>query len=394
MNSNKLLLGALIATITSSAYAAPYGFYDARSVALGNVSVATGNIAIAALSNPAMLMVNENHDAFAMLLPAIGVQVVDNGGLLDKTDQLQILSDQFNVAVGNSDSTAAQAAYDQMATVLNSMNGNSLSLNADINLALAYAGDNWAFGGAARGYVAAGAGVFNIVAPTYSGLTTPEPTASFQAAGVLIKEVGVSVASKFDLLGMDLSVGVTPKNISVESSITNVITVSALDTGDPIANSTEETLGSFTTLDAGVALQVTDSITVGLLAKNLLTESFVSTVPDPDGNPYKFNFDTQLRTGVAYHNGFMTLAADMDLKEIKPMSFENPSKMLALGVEFNVFDFMQLRAGYQTNMATGATEPDLISAGIGLWLGFHLDVAAVVGSDSSYGAMVQTGFRF
>ena len=130
------------------------------------------------------------------------------------------------------------------------------------------------------------------------------------------------------------------------------------------------------------------------MAKNLMTESFTSRVPNPDGNPYKFDFDTQLRAGAAYRNGFMTLAADMDLNERKPLSFEDPSKMLALGVEFNVFDFLQLRAGYQTNMASAATEPNLLSAGFGLWLGFHLDAAAVVGSDSSLGAMVQLGFRF
>lgn len=387
MNSKKLLLGAVIAAATTGAQAAPYGFFDARSMAMGNTSVATGNIAIAALSNPAMLVMNENRDAFALLIPAVGVQLVDNGGLLDKADQLQILSDQFSA-------NPNQTTYDEMAALLTSMDNTSLSLNADLNLALAYAGNNWAFAGAVRGYVTAGAGIFDIVAPGYSGPSTPEPTASFQGVGLLVTETSFSAATRFNVMGMDLAVGVTPKNISVESSITNVITVSALDTDDPVTDTTEESLGSFSTVDAGVALRVSDSFTVGLVAKNLLTESFSSTILDPDGNPYKFDFDTHMRAGAAYHNDFMTVAADMDLTEVKPLSFEDPSKMLALGVEFNAFDFMQLRAGYQTNMASGATDPDLLSAGIGLWLGFHLDLAAVVGSDSSVGAMAQMGFRF
>lgn len=387
MNSKKLVLAAMIAGFTTSAQAAPYGYFDARSVGMGNVSVATGSLAVAGLSNPAMLIVNENKDSFALLIPAVGAQVIDNGGLLDKIDQLQILSDQFNA-------TPTQPIFDEMSALLLTMNDKSLAVNADVNLALAYAGDDWAFAGTYRAYVGAGAGVFDIVIPTYTGPTTAEPTASFQGVGVLVREVGVSASTHFDVMGMNLAVGITPKRVSVESSITNVITVSALDTNDPVTDTTEETLGSFSTIDAGVALQLSDSITLGLVAKNLMSETFTSTINDPDGNPYQFNFDTHMRAGAAYHNDFMTLAADMDLTEVKPMSFEDPSKMLALGLELNAFDFMQLRAGYQTNMATGATDPDLLSAGIGLWLGFHLDIAAVVGSDSSVGAMAQLGFRF
>ncbi len=387
MNSKKILLSAMIVSTVTGAHASPYGYFDARSVAMGNVSVATGNIATAGFSNPAMLIINENKDAFGLLIPALGVQLIDNGGLIDKADQLRILSDQFAA-------TPTLAIYDEMALLVQSMDNTSLDINGSANLALAYAGDEWAFAGTVRGYVSAGGGIFDVNVQPYTGVTTPEPTASFQAVGLLVTEAGFSVATQFNLLGMDLAVGVTPKNVTVETTITNVISVSALDTNDPIANSTEEELGSFSTLDAGVALKVSDSITLGLVAKNLMTESFTSSVLNPEGNLYTFDFDTHLRAGGAYHNSFMTLAVDMDLSEIKPLSFEDPSKMLALGLELNAFDFMQLRAGYQTNMASGATDPDLFSAGIGLWLGFHLDVAAVVGSDSSVGAMVQLGFRF
>jgi len=106
-----------------------------------------------------------------------------------------------------------------------------------------------------------------------------------------------------------------------------------------------------------------------------------------------------MRGGVSYHNSFLTVAADMDLTEIDPIKvagipIEDPSKMLSVGVELNALDFMQIRAGYQTNMASGATAPDVLSAGIGFWLGFHLDVAVTAAEDSSFGAFVQTGFRF
>ena len=58
MKKRSLLFSGLMLAGMTSAYALPYGFNDARSVAMGNVSVATGGVTTAAFSNPAMLMVN------------------------------------------------------------------------------------------------------------------------------------------------------------------------------------------------------------------------------------------------------------------------------------------------------------------------------------------------
>lgn len=90
----------------------------------------------------------------------------------------------------------------------------------------------------------------------------------------------------------------------------------------------------------------------------------------------------------------VTLAADMDLTERKPILTENPSKSMSIGAEFDAFNTVQIRAGYQTNLASGSTDPDLLSVGLGLWLGFNLDVAVVAGEDSSLGGFIQTGFHF
>jgi hypothetical protein len=380
MTRSHLYTAILLASAVSTAQAVPYGFFDARSVAMGNVSVATGSITTAALSNPAMLAINENKDSFAFLL-GVGAQAIDNGGVQDLVDEYQVLNDQFNA------NPTTQTA-DAMVAVLNQMNNTSLVLNASANAALVFAGDEWVFAGTFRGYGAAGATIIN-VNTTYNVTPGNEqaPSADFNALGVLAQEVGFSVATKMNLLGMDMSVGVTPKNVSV-NAITYAETISTLDTGNTISDAVEEDLGSFTTLDAGVALNVTDSITLGLVAKNLMSESLTTA------SAQTFNFDTHLRAGAAYHNSFLTLAADMDLTEVEPLSFEDPSKMLALGLELNAWDFLQLRFGYQTNQASGADEPDLLSAGIGLWLGFHLDAAVVAGEDSSLGAMVQLGMRF
>ena len=202
----------------------------------------------------------------------------------------------------------------------------------------------------------------------------------------MAQEIGFAAATRMSLAGMEIAIGVRPKTVSLEA-VDIQESISTVEIGDLVDESSQD-LGSFTTLDAGVVLRVLDSISVGLVANNLLDETKTTS------GATAIDFETHLRAGIAYHNAFMTVAADMDLTEIEPVLFEDKSQMMAVGVELNALDFMQIRVGYQTNMASGATQPDLFSAGLGFWLGFHLDVAVVAGDDSSLGAFVQTGFRF
>ncbi len=386
MFKQSLISAGLLCAVATTASAAPYGFFDARSVAMGNVSVATGNLATAALSNPAMLSVNESKDSFALLIPAFGVQAIDNGGMIDVLDEYQGLVDQYNAASGN---TALQISLvNQMNTLLPEFNNTNVAALLSANAVLAYAGDSFSMAGFYRGTGQASINI-NSVAGTGSTL----PVGTLNAYGYSAQEIGVSLATKISVAGMDLSVGVTPKTVQVDS-IRYSANFNTVDTADVLSDATETDLGSFTTFDAGVALQLSDSVTFGLVAKNILEETLVSGTET-------YIFDTQLRVGAAYHNEFITIAADMDLTETEGSKTTDPllitetgSKMVALGVEFDMGDIVQLRVGYQTNQASGSTEPDLLSAGIGLWLGFHLDAAVVVGDDSSLGAFVQTGFRF
>jgi len=383
MLKRKLLTAGLLMAATTTASAAPYGFFDARSVAMGNASVATGNLTTAALSNPAMLMVNESDDTFALLIPAIGIQAVDSGGISDLIDDYQALE-------ANATDTVQTVA--DINVILNKLDAANtfVGVNANVNAVMAYAGDSFSAALSFKGAANATARVNVTQLAVFPGT---EPAGTLDALGVATQELGVSLATEFSVLGMDLSVGVTPKTVQVDL-VTLTANLDTVDVADVADDAIETDLGSFTTMDAGVALGVTDSLTVGLVAKNIMEESVTNGVNT-------FNFDKHLRAGVSYHNEFLTIAADMDLTEIDPpttsnadFAVGNPSKMAALGVEFDLGDIVQLRAGYQTNMASGSTDPDLLSAGIGLWLGFHLDAAVVVGEDSSLGAFVQTGFRF
>jgi F plasmid transfer operon, TraF, protein len=384
MFKRKILTAGLLMAAATTASAAPYGFFDARSVAMGNVSVATGNLTTAALSNPAMMSVNESDDSFALLIPAVGIQAVDSGGIGDLIDDYQ---DQL------ANATASAQAVTDINAVLTQLDlpNTFVGLNANVSTVLGFSGDDYSVAFSYRAAVEATARV-NVT--TFASTVGPTaPAGTLDALGVGIQEIGISLATEFSLLGMDVSVGVTPKSVQVDL-VTLTSNLDTIDVADVADDTVETDLGSFTTFDAGVALQLSDSLTLGLVAKNIMEE----TVTDGTNT---FNFDKHLRAGVSYHNDFLTIAADMDLTEIDPpvtlngnFAVGNPSKVGALGVEFDLGDIVQLRAGYQTNLANGATDPDLLSVGVGLWLGFHLDIAAVVGDDSSFGAFVQTGFRF
>jgi len=402
MKKRSLLFSGLMLAGMTSAYALPYGFSDARSVAMGNVSVATGGVTTAAFSNPAMLMVNETDETFALHV-GVGAVFIEDGGITDDIDEFQAIEDQIDSIVLNDPSNTAELldALNAQRQIIGNLDGDSLLGRATPNVALVYGGDSFSVAVTAGGEAYASGAIDNVTGTT--GIITEGsiaadladnsvlddvPSADLEAVGVITQEVGISIATNTTILGMDVSYGIKPKVVSAEA-ITFRQAIDTVDVEDIIDDSTQD-LGSFTTLDAGIAIGVTESIRVGMVAKNLISETLTVNT---NGFNKDIDFDTQLRVGVSYNTSFMTVAADMDLIESDPVLVEDANKMLALGVELNAFDFVQLRAGYQTNLASGASADDLISAGVGLWLGFNLDIAAVV-SEDSVGAFVQTGFRF
>jgi len=375
MKKRGLLFAGLMLAGVTQVQAMPYGYYDARSVGMGNVSVATGGITTAALSNPGMLSVNENDDTFAVLLPAIGVQAVDDGDVIDSIDEFQEIEDQAPTVTGTQ----------RQIEILEGLENSSLMLGVTPNAAVIYSGDNYTWGVSLRANASASVRVTDVD-------TNPaDPDAFVEAIGVMTTQIGLPIGTDFSVAGMQLSVGIMPKMVNVDG-ITYRQSVKTIDVEDAFDEETD--LGSFTTLDAGVVVNVLDSVRVGLVAKNLLEETKTIPVGPYTTTPIDINFDRHLRAGVAFDGGFFTLAADMDLTEIDPIGYESPSKMFSVGAELNTFEVFQLRAGYQSNMASGSNDPDLLSLGVGLWLGFHLDAAVVVGDDSSFGGFVQTGFRF
>ena len=83
----RILSAAFLAVLSGSVDALPFAV-EARSLGMGNVRVATADIATAPFANPGMLSFQPSREDFSLLL-GVGAFLNDNDGLVDKIDEFQ-----------------------------------------------------------------------------------------------------------------------------------------------------------------------------------------------------------------------------------------------------------------------------------------------------------------
>ena len=386
----KILSAFVIAVLSYSANAKPF-FVEARSLGMGNVRVATADIATAPFANPGMLAFQRSRDDFSLLLGA-GAFLMDPDGVVDKVDEYQAAFNSFQAdPINNIDDGNRALAIAQ------SLEGNILAPDVAVLLSTGFSGEKWAFAISARADAVAAGTVTNI---SQSVTELLDPTKNIlELEGILKTELGASLARNFQVFRQKIAIGITPKyvqvdNIHVSESISTIDT----DIGSLIDDSKKD-LGDYTTFDLGLVMGLTRHTQIGLLATNLVSQKF--NYINANGIPVTLSFDTQARLGIAYRSNFLTLGADLDLIENDALFTSQNFQALktqnaSAGGEFNIYDFMQLRLGIQKNIADGisdAAKENLYTAGIGFWLGFNLDLA-VVSQNDSLGGFLQAGFRF
>lgn len=361
--SLRLSLGLSLGLSALPAMAAPFGSFDARSAGMGDVGVATSNLDNAAFFNPALLAGNSGTKSYALLLPAVGARLGDPDGLVDDIKDFQDAYNAGNLATAN--------------TVFNRALNKSALANANVGAAFAHRGDTWAWALVYNRYARLGV--------TPSG--TNALNAQLLARGYQATEVGLALSRKFGAL----SVGIVPKAVSVKT-YDYAKPLDQVDTGTSgiIDTLNEKDNGSTTNVDVGLAYDFGGGFHAGVVGRNLSAKRYTTLL----GNTIKL--DPQYRAGLAYTGGTFTLGVDYDLSDNDPVSFDQKTRMLAAGLEVNLFDTAQLRLGYAQNTAdTGnQTKQDYYSAGLGLSpFGVHLDLA-VSGNSKDIGAYAQLGFRF
>jgi len=392
MKHYKRILSVVFAVVffSGSVDAIPFSV-EARSLGMGNVRVATADIATAPFANPGMLAYQPRREDFSLLI-GVGAYLRDTDDVLGRIDDYQTAFNNFQAdPIGNVNEGVRALEIAQ------SLDGDVISPQASVLFSTGFAGEKWAFAVSARADAIA-AGTVTDISQNVTDLLDPTKNI-LEIEGVLTSELGLSVARNFQLFGQKIAIGLKPKYVKVDNiHLRESISTVGTDLGDLIDDSSND-LGDFTTLDVGLVMALTEHMQIGLVATNLVSHKI--NLIDAAGNPASFSFDTQARLGVAYRSNFLTLGADVDLIEndalLTSQNFQAlKTQFVSVGGEFNLFDFMQLRLGAQKNIADGISEAakeNLYTAGLGFWFGFNLDVA-IVSQNNSLGGFLQTGFRF
>jgi hypothetical protein len=232
----------------------------------------------------------------------------------------------------------------------------------------------------------------------------PDLTSNVQVIAVAIAEIGVTLSREFVIDGKSIAIGITPKLQTIKT-FNYVKSIEDEDENDE-SNEIKETEQNFSdfNLDIGAAYQFGSSKQwqAGLVVKNLLSKRYKteSNVYGPDGNEETakttISLDTQLRGGISHTTDWSVVAFDLDLMENAPLAFEEPTKYAAIGAELDLYDTLQLRLGYRTNLSVSGSA--VASVGLGFSpFGIHLDIAAMANPndrEKEAGVALELGFYF
>jgi hypothetical protein len=226
-------------------------------------------------------------------------------------------------------------------------------------------------------------------------VTLPTLNSEARVVGIAITEVGVSLATSFDIAGTTLSVGATPKIQRVDS-YNYAVTADNFDQDNFDDDQFRDDDQQFN-FDLGAAWEPGAGLTFGATVRNMIDKSY--TTVNTLGESFLYDVNPTAALGASWTTGILTLAADVDLVsaerfENSPLLDKDDVQLAHLGAEIDLFSWLQLRGGYQTDFEN--TLDDAYSAGLGIspFDVFHLDVAGTYIDDKSYGGVIQMGFTF
>ncbi len=411
-----------LALYVSQTQALPFNSIDPRSFAMGGTGVASGTSANAGFVNPALLGAARKGDRFSLELPIVGLRVLSEDNVIDELNNLQdnnlqsLLETQirqFNsnpgVNTAQAVGTAAATLQQQLAKLSNkALQGELLggtiigipgrSFGASLNIgARAIVGGHLNITSQDNQLLTDIQSVANNPALLLTNTTVNQVltgqnldqilSSNLEARGAAIGELGVSLAREFTIMGEAVSIGLTPKIIRVMT----FDYVADVNTASFSKKNGEVDYTDFN-LDLGIAKEFARHWKAGLTIKDLITNNYQTI----RGNFIRI--EPQARIGIAYDKDWLTLAMDADLTENAPIGLESfNSQIVALGAEVDLWDTLQLRLGYHTNVSqSGSSGTPTIGLGLSPF-GVHIDLAAEYSEnngDKQAGGSLQFGFRF
>jgi len=357
-----------------------------RELGMGGTAVASADYLSAGFTNPALLANYsvEKDDDWGITVPNIGTSLNDRGSLLDAIDSFNTTFDELSSGGASTEDLTA------LANSLEALSGKHFSVAAGSGVSIAIPSESFnaalviSAGVEADGFMKIEASDFDDI--ELGDLGPLESTATLLAS--FRTEVGFAMAKEFKIGKRMFAFGVTPKMQSIEILEIVAAADDSVDLDGQIDNEDRFTDNNFN-LDFGATTMISDKVRVGLAGRNLMGGTFAGLSGD-----YNYELTPALSTGIAYTNGPLTLAADLDLTSTTRFQeiTTDDSQYLRLGAE-TAWEWAQLRAGYIIDLEDNHASMATAGLGFSPFGVMHLDLAGAVG-ENSYGGALSLSFTF
>lgn len=409
---------------------------EARNDAMGGTGVASADYGSGALINPALLAKSQPEDDITVILPSVQAQITDKDNLRDEIDDISDKIDNYSDVVDSLTPVQVitnplgtidlfQGAAKDLADELEYLRGKTAQARAAAGIAVSIPNDVLSVAFVTKAYaharvstsvdqqdidylrdiqnndLVAGREALNAaLSPNGSREITENLNSTAFGRGAIVTDFGIAMARQFDLGGVPLSVGVTPK---LQKTWVYNYTASIYDYDSGDWNSSRyRTDDTGFNVDVGLAADLTNNFTVGLTGQNLISRDIDSKdVRIQNGRTgevvsYKdtYQISPVVTAGVAWHNDLVTLSADGDLTATKGFKSEEDSQYVGVGAEVRPLSWLAVRAGYRADVK--GDDKNVFTGGVGFapFNRVHLDLMGLVGEDETWGAGAQVKVTF
>ncbi len=409
---------------------------EARNDAMGGTGVASANYGSGALINPALLAKAKPEDDVTVIFPSISAQVTDEGNLRDEINDISNKIDHYKSTIDNLDLGDIlldpvgtiddfQMAAKDVADSLDFLKGKTASANAGAGIAVSIPNHVVSAAFVTKAYaharvnstndpnditylrgiqnsdtVAAGVAVEALTSPNGSDEITKNLNSTASGRAAIITDFGIALAHQFDVGGIPLSVGVTPK--LQKSWIYNYTTsIYDYDKNEWKKSKYRKDDTGFN-IDVGLAADLTGNFTVGLTGQNLISRDIdtkdilITNGRTGEVKNYKdtYQISPLVTAGAAWHNDLVTLSTDGDLTETKGFKSEKNSQFVGVGAEVRPLSWLAVRAGYRADVK--GDESNYFTGGVGFapFNRVHIDLMGLVGESQTWGAGAQLSMTF
>ncbi|MCU4674495.1 conjugal transfer protein TraF [Catenovulum sp. 2E275] len=389
-----------------------YGFHaqaaEVRSMGMGSVTAVGGSYLSAPTNNPALLASQiDDTDDFGMILPGISVEAEDSDDLANGIDEFQDAYDRLEELLEDAEANPLFANQDELDAARENLIDKFANLDSELLV------------GVDAGLVIAGhtrIGSLALFADTQIDAiviadideahdsevireadTTEElednlrSSAQVIAANVL--ELGVTYADNYEYQGHQFSLGLTLKNQRVDF-FNYETTISDFDEDDFDGDEYLNDDSNFN-IDLGAVYKVNQNWTLGLSARNLISNDYTSKPSDITDEVSTYKIGPEITVGAAYYNGYLTVAADLELTGTERFEgSEDDSQYASIGVEGDLFKWAQLRLGYKHDIEGNYDGKYTFGLGLAPFGVFHIDLAAQYAEDRKGALGLQLSYTF